>query len=97
MLLESKKSLNENSFKNKIGISLFIIGLISLVIMILLMSLWKEGGIIKEIISYIFDIAVTVTFWEALTILIVENKEKRKKDIEFIKRYKSINFHLSSK
>ena len=51
----------------------------------------------KEIISYIFDISVTVTFWEALTILIVENKEKRKTDIEILKRFKTIKFHLNNK
>ena len=39
------------------------------------------------------DIGTTVTFWEALTILIVENKEKSDITMNLIKRYGNINFH----
>lgn len=93
MLLEAKKSINYAGLKNKIAIGLIITGTISLISMILLMSLWANGGIAKEIISYIFDIATTVTFWEAMTILIVENKEKRDLTKNYLRKYKSIAFH----
>ncbi len=93
MMLESKKSFRDSALKGKIAIGLATVGLIGLVSMILLMSLWSDGGIVKEIFSYIFDIAVTVTLWEALTILLVENLEKRKLRDDFIKRYQSIMFH----
>ena len=93
MILESKKSINDKNAKNKMAIGLIATGLISLIAMILLLSLWKDGGVVKEIVSYIFDIATTVTFWEAMTILIVENKEKRDLVKNLVKKYDSINFH----
>lgn len=92
MLLEGKKSLQTTHVKNVIALGLAITGLVLLVSMILLMSLWKDGGIAKEIVSYIFDIATTVTFWEAMTIWIVENKEKRELTGNLIRKYDSITF-----
>ena len=93
IFLEAKKNQKESTFKNKIAIGLVIMGVLSLTAMILLMSLWKDGGIVKEIISYIFDIAVTVTLWEAMTILIVDKKEKRELRTNLLKRFHSISFH----
>ena len=93
MLLEGKKSLQTTHVKNVIALGLAITGLVLLVSMILLMSLWKDGGIAKEIVSYIFDIATTVTFWEAMTIWIVENKEKRELTGNLVRKYDSITFH----
>ena len=93
MLLEGKKNLKQTALKNKIALGLVITGLISLIAMILLLSLWKDGDVAKEIVSYVFDIATTVTFWEAMTILIVENKEKRDLTKNFIRKYDSITFH----
>ena len=93
IFLDAKKNQKESTFKNKIAIGLVITGVFSLTAMILLMSLWKDGGIVKEIISYIFDIAVTVTLWEAMTILIVDKKEKREFCTNLLKRFHSISFH----
>ena len=92
ILLEAKKAIKETISKNKIAIGLMITGLIFLVSMIALLSFWKDGGVIKEIVSYIFDIATTVTLWESMTILIVENKEKRDLYKNLIKKYDSISF-----
>ena len=96
MLLEGKKNLKQTALKNKIALGLVITGLISLIAMILLLSLWKDGDVAKEIVSYVFDIATTVTFWEAMTILIVENKEKRDLTKNFIRKYDSITFHKNA-
>ena len=63
VFLEGKRSFRKTAFKNKIALSLCLIGLCFLVAMILLLSLWKDGGVPKEIVSYIFDIATTVSFW----------------------------------
>lgn len=93
MMLESKKAVKKTSLKNKIAISLIIIGVTLLVGMILLLSLWKDGGTLKEVISYVLDIAATVTIWEAMNILIVENKERRAYYKNLIKRYGDIKFH----
>lgn len=93
MFLEAKKSLNQRNLKNRIAIGLVATGLISLVSMILLLALWENGGLGKEVVSYVFDIATTVTLWEALTILIVENQEKRNLTKNLVKKYDSISFH----
>ncbi len=94
ILLDSKKNLKRTNFKNKIAISLFIIGIIFFAIMMILSNLWKEEKIIKDIVCYILDIATTVTIWEALTILIIENKEKRDLNKNIVKRFGSIEFNL---
>lgn len=96
-LLRAKKELGKTAEKNKIAIGLISIGVISLVSMILLMSLWKNGGIVKDVISYIFDIATTVTIWEAMTILIVENKEKRDLANNLLRKFDSISFYKKNK
>jgi len=93
VFLEAKKSGRDMIAKNKIALNLIILGLIFLVTMILITSLWKDGGVIKEIISYIMDIACTVTIWEALTILIIDNKEKREYSKNLMKKFDKIIFH----
>lgn len=93
VFLEVKKSGRDMIAKNKIALNLIVLGLIFLVTMILITSLWKDGGVIKEIISYIMDIACTVTIWEALTILIIDNKEKREYRKNLMKKFDKIIFH----
>lgn len=93
VFLEAKKSGRDIIAKNKIALNLIVLGLIFLVTMILITSLWKDGGVIKEIISYIMDIACTVTIWEALTILIIDNKEKREYSKNLMKKFDKIIFH----
>ena len=46
--------------------------------MMMITNLWEDGGVWKNIICYIMDITTIVTFFEAMNILIVENKEKAK-------------------
>lgn len=92
LMLEGKKNLNVTIRKNKIAFGLVGLGLFLLVGMIIMLSLWKEGGVAKEIISYVLDIAATVTFWEALNILIVENKEKRDIRKSLSKKFSKVSF-----
>lgn len=91
--LEFKRSQRKMSLKNKIAFILIGLGLILLVSLLLVTALWKDGGTPKEIFTYVFDIATTVTFWEALTILVVENTERRNYMKSLLKKFKSINFH----
>ncbi len=77
ILLEVKANKLEADGKNKTAFSLIIIGIIFFLAMLLINNLWKSGGVAKDIFSYIADIATTVTFWEAMTILVVNNKERR--------------------
>ncbi|MBQ9276698.1 MAG: hypothetical protein IJ226_03795 [Clostridia bacterium] len=91
-LLDAKKYQHLISKQNKIAISLVGIGIISFVAMMLVTALWKDGGVAKEIFAYIADIATTVTFWEAMTILIVQNKERRSVEKSLTRRFASIEF-----
>lgn len=93
LLLETKKSIRNSLSKNRIALGLILIGLASLISMILLLSLWKSGGVAREIFSYIFDKATTVTLWEAMCILLVENKEKRDYRTNLLHKFNSISFH----
>lgn len=89
------RRIERKSFsKNLVAFSLIGLGLIFFVAMLLISNLWENGGIAKDIFVYISDIATTVTFWEALTILVVENKERRSAMINIAKRFKSIEFHV---
>lgn len=91
--LEFKRSQRKINLKNKIAFGLIGLGLILLVSLLLVTALWKDGGTPKEIFTYVFDIATTVTFWEALNILVVENTERRNYRRSLLKKFKSIEFH----
>ena len=92
-LLEFNRSRRKNKLKNRIAYCLIFLGILFFVIMLLLSNLWKNGGLVKDIFSYMFDIATTVMFWEAATILIVENAERRNYAKSLIKKFGSIDFH----
>ena len=92
MFLEFKKIERIANSKNIIAYSLIIIGIIFFVIMILINNLWKDGGILKDIFKYVSDVAPTVTFWEAMTILVVENKERRSYMKNLYSRFDNIEF-----
>ena len=91
-ILEAVKSLKVTKAKSKIAFSLIFIGILFFISMMLINSFWTDENIIKDIVKYIMDIATTVTIWEALTILIIENKEKRDLTRNLYKRFDSIVF-----
>ena len=91
-ILEAVKSLKVTKAKSKIAFSLIFIGILFFISMMLINSFWTSESIIKDIVKYIMDIATTVTIWEALTILIIENKEKRDLTRNLYKRFDSIVF-----
>ena len=78
--------------KNQVAYILIGFGVLFLLSMILIESLWKDGGITKTIFSYIFDIVTTVTFWEAMTILVVESIERRRTMYSIAKRFYKVTF-----
>lgn len=92
LVLEAKRTINQSRRKDIIAWNLVGLGFLLLGSMLLMTGLWKDGGVAKEIVSYVFDIATTVTFWEALTILIVENKERRDLNRNFIRKFARISF-----
>ena len=92
ILLESKKGWNHSITKNKIAIGLICLGLVLLIIMLLILGFWTDGGTVREVVAYVLDIMVTVTFWEAMTILIVENKMRIDMRNKLVRKYDRIRF-----
>ena len=90
ILLESRKSMNDKGIQNRLAIKLLSVGLVLLVGMILMRCFWKGGGAAEEVIGYVFDIATTVTIWEAMTILLVHNQSVRAYRWNLLKRFSSI-------
>lgn len=91
-ILEFKRMEKNVSKKNHIAIWLIILGVLLLVSTIFLTGFWKEDGVIKQVVTYILDIATTVTIWEALTILVVDTTERRSNIKNIYSRVKSICF-----
>ena len=92
MMLEFIRIERKVHSKNKIAYLLIGLGLAFLLSMILIESLWQEESVAHTIFTYIFDIATTVTLWEALTILVVETFERRKEMRFFVKTLNEVTF-----
>lgn len=75
--LELRNRLKEVRKRRSIAISLMATGILFFVCMMLVKCLWDSGSVWMDMFVYTSDIATTVTFWEALTILVVEQKENR--------------------
>jgi len=75
--LEFKSKFVANRKKNQIAYSLIGVGVALFFAMMLISRLWDTDSVWKDVFVYISDIATTVTLWEAMTILVVEQKEKR--------------------
>ena len=91
-VLEFKRMEKKVSKKNHIAIWLIILGVLLLISTIFLTGFWKEDGVIKQVVTYILDIATTVTVWEGLTILVVDSTERRSQMKNILSRVKSIRF-----
>lgn len=91
-LLEAKKSARKTREKNRLAFGLIALGALFFGAMLLMQNVWSEGGFFKEMLSYVADIATTVLFWEAATILLVENKERRDYERNLLKKFSSVTF-----
>jgi len=92
MDLEFKSKFAANRKKNHIAFSLIGVGVAFFLVMMLISRLWCTESVWKDIFVYISDIATTVTFWEAMTILVVEQKEKRAYLRNLRNRFSAIRF-----
>ena len=90
--LELKSRFKENRKRNRVAYGLIFVGVMFFFAMMLINRLWDTESVWKEIFVYISDIATTVTFWEAMTILVVEQKEKRAYIKNLRSRFSSIRF-----
>ena len=95
--LEFKSRFSENQKRNRVAYGLIGIGLLFFVGMLLIRNLWQSESIWRDIFIYVSDIATTVTFWEAMTILVVEQKEKREFLFDLASRFTSIQFEKKEK
>lgn len=92
MMLEYKKMKRNEFSKNRLAYSLIGVGIVLLISTFTILSMWKNIGLIYEIFSYILDIATTVVFWEALTILLVEGRERKFYLKQIITRFDKVVF-----
>ena len=93
IILEIKTRFMKEQKKDKVAYWLIASGVILFIAMILINNFWKDDSIVKNIFTYVFDIATTVTFWEAMNILIVEKLTKSNHYKNLITRFHSIKFH----
>ena len=93
MSLEFKHNKHNLFSKNKLAYGLIIIGVALLITSLLITSLWKEETIFKDIIFYLLDIATTVVVWEAMTILLVEDKERKSYYRRLFNKLENVSFH----
>jgi len=92
LILDYKSRRAALKNKNNIAYGLIGVGVILFTAMIIISRLWQGDSIFKEIYTYVSDIATTVTFWEAMTILVVESHEERNYAMGLAKRFDSIEF-----
>lgn len=96
ILLDAKSKIGNQKKRNSIAAGLIAIGVAFFISMLLIETQWHTESIMKTIFSYISDIATTVTFWEAMTILIVERREQRSNSNAIRKRFSSITFETDA-
>ena len=92
IMLELVSKRDANRRRNRIAYSLVAMGLFFFAAMLLIDNLWTGKSLWRDIFVYTSDIATTVTFWEAVTILVVEQKENRSYIRNLADRFTSIQF-----
>ncbi|MCI7402118.1 MAG: hypothetical protein MSH40_05525 [Christensenella sp.] len=95
--LEFKKNHRQKKSKDLIAYGLIAIGIVSLISMLLITWLWTQESLFREIVTYVLDIATTVVIWEAMTMLLVENKERRSYLKNILIRFGNISFGEKNK
>lgn len=92
ILLDARSKWENQKKRNSIAYGLIAVGIVFFIGMILTELRWDTESVMKTIVSYISDIATTVAFWEAMTILIVERKEQRSYLKAVRKRFIGVSF-----
>ena len=93
ILLEHETNHRESRGNNRLAIVLMAAGIVSLVLMMAIGRCWPDEGLVRDVFFYITDIAATVTIWEALEILLVENRARRIYLKGLATRFRRIAFH----
>ena len=90
--LEVKSQLVSNRNRYRIAFGLISIGIVFFAAMLLVNKLWDGDSIWRDLFVYVSDITTTITFWEAVRIIVVEQKEKRTYIKNIRSRFSEIHF-----
>ena len=92
VILDLKTKTSQNKKSNATAFALIGLGVIFFAVMLLVNYLWSGEGLLKQIVSYVMDIATTVTFWEAFTILVVQSTEDGRRAKDMATRFDGVAF-----
>lgn len=92
ILLDFKSRRDNQKKRNFLAYGLIAAGLVFFAGMLAIEFAWKDDSVLRTVFSYISDIATTVTFWEAMNILIVERREQRSYLKAIRKRFIGVEF-----
>jgi len=92
LILNSKVYQIEKRKKGKIALSLSLVGLVILILSLFVNNVFNDS-LLKTILTYVLDIGATVTFWEALNILVVERKVHNGETKALFDAIESVNFY----
>ena len=95
ILLDFKSRRDNQKKRNFLAYGLIAAGLVFFAGMLAIEFAWKDDSVLRTVFSYISDIATTVTFWEAMNILIVERREQRSYLKANRKRFVGVEFAQS--
>ena len=88
--VKSKKAASER--RSKLACGFFTSGMLTFFLMIMFRFVWITESAWSEFFFYLFDIAATVSLYEAVTILSVEREEKQAVIRDLHKRFSGIHF-----
>ncbi|MBR2281534.1 MAG: hypothetical protein IJ863_02810 [Spirochaetales bacterium] len=92
LLFEYKARNTVSKHNDRTAIGLIVIGVLLFFGMLVMKHIWPGDSILKDICTYVADIATTVTFWEALYILVVVSRENLSDVSAMITRFSDIHF-----
>lgn len=92
MIFEYRAKNTHAKQNDRIALGLMFVGLVMFLGMLWLKHFWLGSALLKEIFSYVADIATTVTFWEALYILVVVRRENKGYTTNLVTRFSDIHF-----
>ena len=88
--VKSKRAASER--RSKLARGFFASGLLTFFLMVMFRFVWITESAWSEFFFYLFDIAATVSLYEAVTILSVEREEKQAVIRDLHKRFSGIHF-----
>lgn len=92
LLLETKNRNRAAFAHNRLALYLCLAGLSFILLVTWIESVWTEESALRNIVSYILDIAATVPFWGAMEICFIDNSERRRRLMNIRKRFSEIEF-----